>query len=57
MLSCEAEAQVQFHQFQGKDVSLRVLVVTMVMNIVHLPFSGPEVAFRLISWNRFKMLT
>ena len=57
MLSCEAEAQVQFHQFQGKDVSVGVLVVTMVVNIVHLFFSGLEVAFRLTSWTRFKMLT
>ena len=43
VLSCEAEAQVQFHQFQGKDVSVGALVVTMVVNIVHLPFSDPEV--------------
>ena len=57
VLSCEAETQVQFHQFQGKDVSVGVLVVTMVVNIVHLSFSGLEVAFRLTSWTRFKMLT
>lgn len=61
--SCEAEVQPQNHQFQGKDVSLGLLValvvlaVTMIVNIVHSPFSGPEVAFRLPSWTRFKMLT
>ena len=35
--------QAMGHQLQGKGVSMGMLVVMVVVRIVHLPFSSPEV--------------